>query len=255
MGVQPDDFVTIGLPNSIAFFEAAFAVWKLGATPQPVSARLPEGERDAIIEITNPSLMVGFEANEAGSTPTVPVGFEPDANLLDSALPERTARYLKAMTSGGSTGRPKLIVSEQPAVFDPDDPFFNFPRDSAVLVPGPLYHNGPFLFAIGGLFKGNHVAVTTRFDLLDTLRMIAAIQADTVYMVTDRHFKAHFSARPPVSSAGISAVSYLGSDQIRTHLLRASRSVVRVAMGAERRTDRTHPRPCPEPNTLSNRVG
>jgi bile acid-coenzyme A ligase len=31
MGVQPDDFVTIGLPNSIAFFEAAFAVWKLGA--------------------------------------------------------------------------------------------------------------------------------------------------------------------------------------------------------------------------------
>ena len=183
MGVQPDDFVTIGLPNSIVFFEAAFAVWKLGATPQPVSARLPAGERDAIIEIANPSLLVGFAANEGGSTPTVPVGFEPDANLSDSALPERTARYLKAMTSGGSTGRPKLIVSEQPAVFDPDDPFFNFPMDSAVLVPGPLYHNGPFLFAIGGLFKGNHVAVTTRFDPLDTLRMIEAVQADTVYMV------------------------------------------------------------------------
>ena len=183
MGVKQDDFVTIGLPNSIAFFESAFAVWKLGATPQPVSARLPKGERDAILEIANPSLIVGFEAHEGGSIPTVPVGFEPDANLSDHALPERTARSFKAMTSGGSTGRPKLIVSAQPAVFDPEDQSFNFPMDRAVLVPGPLYHNGPFLFAIAGLCKGNHVAVTTRFDALNTLRMIEAIQADTVYMV------------------------------------------------------------------------
>ena len=177
MGVKPDDFVTIGLPNSIAFFESVFAVWKLGATPQPVSARLPEGERDAILEIAKPSLIVGFEAHEGGSTPTVPVGFEPDATLSDQALPERTARSFKAMTSGGSTGRPKLIVSAQPAVFDPEDLSFNFPMDSAVLVPGPLYHNGPFLFAIAGLCKGNHVAVTTRFDPLNTLRMIEAVQA------------------------------------------------------------------------------
>ncbi len=183
MGVKPDDFVTIGLPNSIAFFEATFAVWKLGATPQPVSARLPTGERDTIIEIAHPSLLVGFAAHEGGAIPTVPVGFEPDAALSESALPERTARYFKAMTSGGSTGRPKLIVSEQPALFDPDAPAFNFPMDSALLVPGPLYHNGPFLFAIAGLCKGNHVAVMTRFDALDTLRMIEAVQADTVYMV------------------------------------------------------------------------
>ena len=28
-----DSFVTIGLPNGIEWFEAAIAVWKLGATP------------------------------------------------------------------------------------------------------------------------------------------------------------------------------------------------------------------------------
>ena len=98
MGVKPNDFVTIGLQNSIAFFEAMFAVWKLGATPQPVSARLPTGERDAIIEIAHPSLLVGFAAHAGGAIPTVPVGFEPDATLSESALPERTARYFKAMT-------------------------------------------------------------------------------------------------------------------------------------------------------------
>ncbi|WP_290491193.1 AMP-binding protein, partial [Hyphomonas sp. UBA4508] len=45
LGVQPDDFVTIALPNGIEFFEACFAVWKLGATPQPISAKLPKSER------------------------------------------------------------------------------------------------------------------------------------------------------------------------------------------------------------------
>ena len=36
LGVTSGSFVTVGLPNSIAFFEACVAVWKLGATPQPM---------------------------------------------------------------------------------------------------------------------------------------------------------------------------------------------------------------------------
>src|SRR5262245_44520475 len=40
-GVKPGDFITIALPNGFAFFEAAFAAWKCGATPNPVSARMP----------------------------------------------------------------------------------------------------------------------------------------------------------------------------------------------------------------------
>ena len=49
LGVRPDSFVTIALPNGIAFFEASIAAWKLGATPQPISARLPASERRAIL--------------------------------------------------------------------------------------------------------------------------------------------------------------------------------------------------------------
>lgn len=183
LGVQPDDFVTIGLPNGIEFFEAAFAAWKLGATPQPISARLPKFERDGIIAIAKSALIVGVDADGTGAIPTLPVGFEPDASLSDAALPVRTARHYKAMTSGGSTGRPKLIVSTRPAAFDPFEAIFDFPMDRSVVIPGPLYHNGPFLFAMIGLFKGNHVAVTTRFDPLATLRLIEHMRADTVYLV------------------------------------------------------------------------
>src|SRR5688500_5962165 len=58
-GVTPDSFVTIGLPNGIEFYAATIAAWKAGATPQPISSRLPAAERSAIIELANPSLVVG----------------------------------------------------------------------------------------------------------------------------------------------------------------------------------------------------
>jgi bile acid-coenzyme A ligase len=182
-GVEPDDFVTIALPNSIAFFEACFALWKLGATPQPVSAKLPKFELDQIIEVGNPKLVVGAGEGAHGGVRTVPVGFEADSALSDAPLPERTATAWKAMTSGGSTGRPKLIVTKQPATRDPEDPFMNFPMRSSVLIPGPLYHNGPFMWATGGLFKGNTVSITTRFDAEQTLQVIEAQRVDTVYLV------------------------------------------------------------------------
>ena len=38
MGVDEGDYVTIALPNSVGFFEAAVAAWKLGAVPQPLSS-------------------------------------------------------------------------------------------------------------------------------------------------------------------------------------------------------------------------
>ncbi|HVH06879.1 MAG TPA: AMP-binding protein, partial [Myxococcota bacterium] len=50
LGVAEGDLVTIALPNSCEFFEACLAAWRLGATPNPVSARLPELERRAIVE-------------------------------------------------------------------------------------------------------------------------------------------------------------------------------------------------------------
>ena len=45
LGVGPGSYVTIGLPNSIGFFESAIAAWKLGAIPQPISHRLPHRGR------------------------------------------------------------------------------------------------------------------------------------------------------------------------------------------------------------------
>jgi|AntAceMinimDraft_11_1070367.scaffolds.fasta_scaffold00953_18 bile acid-coenzyme A ligase len=183
LGVKADDFVTIALPNGCEFVEACLATWKLGATPQPISARLPKFERDQIIELGKPTLVVGVEAGEYAPTPCLQKDFVPDAGLSVALLPERTARSFKAMTSGGSTGRPKLIVSKLPAAWDPDEPYLEITNKGTMLIPGPLYHNGPFLWGMIALFKGCTIVITTRFDAEQVLERIAANSVDIVYLV------------------------------------------------------------------------
>ncbi|MFN3237715.1 MAG: AMP-binding protein [Pseudomonadales bacterium] len=181
LGVQQDDFVTVALPNGVEFFLSCLAIWKLGATPQPVSAKLPKIERDAIIELAAPSLVVGVD--DAGTATSVPVGYTPDPALSDTPLPDVVAKSFKAMTSGGSTGRPKLIVSTTPSMWDLSTEPLHIPMQGAMLIPGPLYHNGPFLWAMNALFRGNKVVVTTRFDAEQTLALLAEHRVDVVYMV------------------------------------------------------------------------
>jgi bile acid-coenzyme A ligase len=171
-GVGRDDYVTIGLRNGIAFYETALAALKCGATPQPVSHRLPERERATIIELVQPALVV-----------TEPIA--PDPAVADDPLPDDpVARSWKAPTSGGSTGRPKIIVSGAPATADPDRSlWFAMGLDAVHLVPGPLYHNGPFLFSMQGLWTGNHIVVLSRFDALVALECIERFRPRFVPMV------------------------------------------------------------------------
>ncbi|HEY1990472.1 MAG TPA: AMP-binding protein [Acidimicrobiales bacterium] len=186
LGVTPDSFVTIGLPNGIEFVEATIAVWKAGATPQPVSDRLPASERRAIIELAEPSLVVGIEPTETGGRPSMPAGFEPDPAHPDTPLEPRFAKALKAPTSGGSTGRPKLIVSGHRATVANvtiNAGYTRMPNDGVHLATGPMHHNGPFIYAFAALFTGNHVVVMPRFDAEEALSLVEQHRVDWMYLV------------------------------------------------------------------------
>ena len=185
-GVKQDSFVTIGLPNGVEFYEAVVAAWKLGATPQPISSRLPPVERRAIIELANPSLVVGVDPAETPGRATVPAGFEPDASLSADPLPPAVAASFKAPTSGGSTGRPKLIVATQPATWESAGGFADLlrvPPDGVHLVTGPLYHNGPLTTSLLALLRGNHVVVMPRFDAAAALALVQQHRVDWMYAV------------------------------------------------------------------------
>ena len=183
-GVGPGALVTVALPNGIEFLAATLAVWKLGGCPQPISARLPERERRAIVELAKPALIVGVAAGEYGDAfPCVPPGFAPAAALPGTPLPDVVPPNVRTMTSGGSTGRPKLIVDLTPALVDPIVAENGMQLRGTTLVPGPLYHAGPFIVSWQCLLSGGTLILTSRFDPEECLRLVERHHVDWALFV------------------------------------------------------------------------
>jgi bile acid-coenzyme A ligase len=183
LGVSPGRLVSLVLPNGLEWLESCLAIWKLGAVPNPLSARLPKRERDAILDRADPALVVGLDAADAGGRPSVPAGFAPDLSLSDAPLHDQTPPHERALASGGSTGAPKLILPRNPALYDPDAPSALFKARAAVLVPGPLYHAVPFSASWQGLFGGAVAVLMRRFDASECLALIEKHRIDRVHFV------------------------------------------------------------------------
>ncbi|BCW90622.1 Bile acid-coenzyme A ligase [Alphaproteobacteria bacterium SO-S41] len=181
-GVKQGDFVTIALPNGLGFIEACYAVWKIGAIPQPVSSRLPQSEMRAIADLANGPVAIGapFDIGR----PSFDIAALLAASDDDSDLPDIIAPYWKAPTSGGSTGRPKLIVAGSPSVSTGAMAIvWRLSADDIALMPGPLYHNGPFITAFTALDEGATLVLMPRFDAEKTLALIDRFKATWIYTV------------------------------------------------------------------------
>lgn len=173
LGVAQGDYVTIALPNSIEWVQAVAATWKLGAVPQPLSARLPDAEYADLLDLRPRALLVG-RADPRGVVTSVPGDFSASADLSDAALPEAVSPTLKSMASGGSTGRPKLIEAGGDSRFQGDlvaAMMGNLPTDTQ-LVSVPLSHNTGFTSATIALATGQHLVLMPRFDPESFLRLI-----------------------------------------------------------------------------------
>jgi bile acid-coenzyme A ligase len=182
-GVKFGDFLTIALPNSIDFIEAFYAAWKIGAIPQPVSWRMPLTEMISIVDLANPPVVVSDTPLDVGR-PVVTIGDLLAASDDDSDLPDVISPAWKAPTSGGSTGRPKLIVAGQPGVLmEAAAVRWRIAPDDVVLMPGPLYHNGPIVTAFPALMVGASIVVMPKFDPEETLRLIEKHRITWVYLV------------------------------------------------------------------------
>ena len=129
-GVKHGDLVTIGLTNSVDFIEACWGLWKMGATPQPISHRLPQAEADAVMALAETPILIAGPALQS-QRPRYDV---PALIALDPGGPppaETTSPIWKAPTSGGSTGRPKLILSGSPGVSPHRKPAASAPGGSS----------------------------------------------------------------------------------------------------------------------------
>jgi bile acid-coenzyme A ligase len=171
-GVGVGDYVTIVLPNSVEWIQAAVACWKLGAVPQPLSARLPDAELEGLLDLRPRALLVGGE-DPRGQIPSVPLGFTPNAALSDAPLPEAVSPAWKSLASGGSTGRPKLIEAGGDSRIQPLIGYgLGAQEGDTSLVPVPLSHNTGMTTASIALLMGHHLVLSPRFDPHEFLRLI-----------------------------------------------------------------------------------
>jgi bile acid-coenzyme A ligase len=173
--VNEQSLVVVGLPNCPEHYLATYAAWKLGALVLPMRANLPNRERDQMLELGKPTLVVS-EWQEV-SYPTLSLQDLHQANSYsDAPHPDRIPHPGKSIGSGGSTGRSKIIVDPNPLVVVPLADW-EFGRSGlrakqVQLVAGPLYHNSPFSWGHHGLMQDHTLILMEKFDAARAIDLI-----------------------------------------------------------------------------------
>ncbi|MCW1431873.1 AMP-binding protein [Novosphingobium sp. JCM 18896] len=181
-GVAQGDRVVLALPNANAFYEWTFALWKLGATPTVVSPRLPAAELVAIVALAEPRAVVAADPALRSALGALPEDFGRD-HAERAPLASKVAPHWKAMTSGGSTGRPKLIVDALPSRIDDGFRGLGMPADGVMLNPAPLYHNFPFAMTHMMMLHGTSVVGMAKFDAEEFLALVERHRVQWVSLV------------------------------------------------------------------------
>ena len=169
-GVTDGDLVVVALRNSPEHVFATFAAWKVGASMLPLRWDLPAWERDQLLAVTTPSMVVA-------DWPDIPGALGEDAidatrSRDDTPIEgEHVPLYARLSASGGSTGTPKIIVQPSPGRFRPGTQVF-VDADQVYLCNSPLYHVQGFAACYMPLLEGNRVVMLSRFDAARVVDLI-----------------------------------------------------------------------------------
>jgi bile acid-coenzyme A ligase len=226
-GVTSESLVVLAVPNSVELVICAYASWWLGACVFPLSTKLVETEQREVLaaaaESRRPLVVVasagvGIDDNpkdrmqvldldkliaDSRAMATEPLT-APDDDLVPS--PGR------ALPSGGSTGRPKIIVDTRPLAADADvvsslAELMGRGPGQVILVVGPGYHALPFNGIFSGLFERGHVVLMTRFDAKAALDAIEAHRVEVLSTVPIHLWR--MAREPDVDSRDLSSVVHL----------------------------------------------
>lgn len=182
-GVHGGDTVVVGVVNSPEHVFVTVAAWKLGALMLPLRAILPARERNAILELAQPALV--FADWEDAPYPVMhPTELSQAATYDDTPLPYDPPHPGKAIASGGSTGRPKIVVDRttHPVRYPPRASRLGAAHGQVQLLCAPLYHNSPFLSAYGGLADDHTLVLMEHFDAAQAIAAIERYRVNYAYL-------------------------------------------------------------------------
>lgn len=173
------DVVGIGLTNGLPHLAVTLACWRLGATIMTFDPGSPTPQVLSLMERAQAARAIVEDGREPHpSLLAIGVVMKAQALAENTAWPDRIPQPGKIVLSGGSTGLPKLMVSDEPWVSVPGHPWgtvahaLGFRSGQRQLVCGAMSHNAPLTWAQLGLFEGQHLVVMERFDAVRALEAL-----------------------------------------------------------------------------------
>ncbi|HUG14163.1 MAG TPA: AMP-binding protein [Thermomicrobiales bacterium] len=182
-GTAPGSTVVVGVWNTLEHFFVTTGAWKLGALALPLRAILPKRERDQIMVLATPSVVFA-DWDEVEYPVLRPDELERAWPLSDEPLPDDPPHPGKAIASGGSTGRSKIIVDRtwHPVIYPERSRRLGARYGQVQLMAAPLYHNSPFLAGYGGLADDHTIVLMERFDAAHAVDLIERHGVNYAYL-------------------------------------------------------------------------
>lgn len=203
-GAQIGSLVAIAIPNSVHLILTVLGCWKIGAVPVPMHWDLPEWERNRVLDVIDPAVVIDERSRwELEVRATVE---------SESPLPEAVSPTAHGICSSGSTGVPKVILNLTPSLWTPQhsEPFLSawtsVAQPQTILVPAPMYHTNGFA-TLHFLLGGDHLVVLEKFD--------AARVVDTVEQYRITNFTAtptmlkRIAAVPDIDRRDLSSIDFI----------------------------------------------
>jgi bile acid-coenzyme A ligase len=179
-GLGTGDRLGLALRNCPQLVLSVLAAWKVGAVPVPARWDLPDWELGRLREVIDAPVHLG--ADDVA-------WIDASAALDVPDLPDALSPQVHGICSSGSTGLPKVILTERPSTFDPvaGTPFAAawgpVDRPQTILVLAPMYHANGFSTLLS-LLAGDRLVVLEKFD------------AARVVDIVERHRISTFTATP-----------------------------------------------------------
>jgi acyl-CoA synthetase (AMP-forming)/AMP-acid ligase II len=191
-GIGPGDVVALVLPPGPEYLIAYLAAAKVGAITTGVNDKLAPGERDAILEIARPAIVLAApELAPASDAPAVAVEPAVDADDVlrtlqdDGDVPEPPpdpGRPVAIIFTSGTTGLPKgaLYTERQLEFITATDVGDRWGGGSRSFTGTSFAHLGFMTKLPGNLMRGGTTFIMSRWRAHDALELLARERMTTV---------------------------------------------------------------------------
>ncbi|HXB17123.1 MAG TPA: AMP-binding protein [Solirubrobacteraceae bacterium] len=205
LGVGAGDRVAVLLRNSLEFLEASIATVPLGASAVPINWHW-RGEEIAHVLADSGAKALVFHADLWPSLqgrvpegvalvsvgePDVP-GASPWSEWMDALEPWQQAPEsapVSIIYTSGTTGKPKGVVRAQSSEERREKTrallaeMFQLGEGERTVIPAPMYHTAPNVYALASALLGMDMTIMERFDAEEFLRIVQERRVTVVQMV------------------------------------------------------------------------